>query len=229
MGVTRTTQLALPPSAGAYQTEEGDGLHTLFAKDLVKGLNNLGSYVTGNRTCFVAGSDNAFGTISLLLGTGVTATTEFYAGQHPVIMPRGNPTRMLWTAGARATGDTGTAQAAEVSAVTVYLANRPYTGVGPASPALTAQAFDATNLGTLGYNYVKRSKAATITDAAGTSGVYGLYDDSAVGLVAPFPDPILEGFDQILYLIYTLSCKGGAAHAVRVALQECTSWWNYDS
>lgn len=157
MAKTFTEQVNLPPASAAWDAD-GEGMHTAYSYDLVRGLNNLGTYVN-NHAHYVQGSSSTTATADGAVTHSADAGEELFMLQIPILVPLWAK-RLVWTVGAKPA--TGT-----LSTVTLYLAKTPYTGN-------VVDAFSTANL-TAGY----KSRAVTVSLSAGT---YGIADDSSTGV-----------------------------------------------
>lgn len=166
-----TEQLRVPPASNTWNAD-GEGMHSLFPMDLLRGLNNLATYCNPHLH-YVQNSWSTSG------NTG--AFSEFYTGaghecfmvQFPILIPLW-AVRAAWTAGAGA----NSLSSSSLTAVGFYLAADPYTGVaglGDGGDETNNGAFDTTNL-TAGYGH----RSVSITVAAGA---YNVADDSSTGVV----------------------------------------------
>ena len=170
MSTTFTEQLQLPPASNTWDAD-GEGMHSLFPLDLIRGLNNLATYC--NPHLHYMQSANGSPSPGGFKTTYTGATRECFLVQFPVLVPLWG-SRAVWTAGARSSSGS----ASSLTAVGFYLAADPYTGVAGASDGGDTSnqgAFDTTNL-TTGYGH--RSVSITVT-----AGNYGLADDSTTGVV----------------------------------------------
>lgn len=164
MAFTFTEQANLPPASANSLTADGEGMHSLVPHDLVRGLNNLGTYVN-NHLHYVQGSPATTLHLSGRVSVTYTGTArECFLLEVPVFAPLW-AVRMVWTAGARCV-------AVSQSNVKLYLAKTPY--IGSASSA-----FDTTLLAT---GYKTRTVSVSIT-----TGQYSLADDSSTG-ITPIDD-----------------------------------------
>ncbi len=167
MTTTFTEQLRVPPASNAWDAD-GEGMHSLIPFDLIRGLNNLVTYCNPHLH-YVQNSNNDLGIFHVAY-TG--AGHECFIVQFPLLVPLW-AVRAAWTAGAGPNAISGSS----LSAVTLYIAADPYTGIAGLSgggDATSAGAFDTTNL-TPGYG--ARTKLTTVT-----AGNYGLIDDSGTGI-----------------------------------------------
>lgn len=206
MAITLTEQWRVWP-AGGGEIEwlvDGEGMHANVPFDLVRQLNNIGSYCC-NWSQFVYNSD---------AGTDITFTTpgelgEFFLFQLPVVIPRG-AVRMLWTGGITNGADTTLSQA------TVYLSATPYAAPGPA--------FGATVLSS-GY----RSHA--VTQSVSTA-VYSLFSDSSTGVTNVDGVGGISisntGWAQIAYLVFTATVSALGGFPTAVTMRDFTCWFLYE-
>lgn len=169
MSKTFTEQLRVPPASNTWNAD-GEGMHSLFPLDLIRGLNNLATYCNphlhyvqnSNGSAAPGGFQTAYS------GAG----HECFLVEFPLLIPLW-ASRAVWTAGAGCSSGSSSS----LSAVGLYIAADPYTGVAGLSGGGDASnngAFDTTNL-TPGYGH--RSVSLTVS-----AGNYGLADDSSTGI-----------------------------------------------
>lgn len=168
MAITFNEQANVPNASGVTTAldADGEGMHSLLAYDMVRALNNLGTYVN-NHTHYAQNQRNGRLTV-----TYVGGAREIFMCQMHVIIPLW-ATRMIWTCGARGT--------VGLTAVTVYLARELYTGVDGATGA-----FDTSNLAT-GYS----SRAISVS---ASGGAYALAIDDTAG-ITPINNDNSRGFN----------------------------------
>jgi len=163
MAFTFTSQCNVPPASASSLTADGEGMHSYFPYDLVRGLNNLGTYVN-NHWHYVQASAVSTGQREGRAYASYTASaTEMFLLQVPAFIPLW-AVRMAWTAGARCV-------AVSQSNIRVYLSRSPYAGVA-------TDPFDST--------LIPASLSRTVSVSI-TTGQYSLADDSSTG-ITPIDD-----------------------------------------
>lgn len=229
MAVTLTDQVHLfqHSAGGADGTEEAAGLHTHHAFDMVRALNNLGTYCNP-KTVYLQGctapgvSDAGYNVIgtgtvrsSTLVG-GPGTSREYFVAQGLTVAPMGAK-RLLWTAGIRPVLGGGD-ESLTLTAATLYVASQHYSG------AVAPSAFEASNL-SLGYR--------SHSPATFSSSVYKLVDDATTGIVQPYPaNAKTDGAgNHLVNLIFTVTgtCTDGAnpLYAL-IAVEDFTAWWVWE-
>ena len=213
MAITYTEQGNLPPIPtaaldAASLTADGEGMHSLIPHDLVRGLNNLGTYVNPH-VHYVQGASltSLTGAMGVVQVAYTGTTRECFMLQIPLLCPLWAK-RMVWTVGATCT-------AVSLSTVKVYMSRDPYTGVAGVSGA-----FDTTKLGT-GY----RSRSVSVGLSAGS---YGLADDSSTG-ITPIDSDVSRDFNpgatsrgkRGAYAIVTAT--GGTNASLEI--DDCSFWF----
>jgi len=203
MAVTLTEQWRVWPPGGSEieWLVDGEGMHSNVPYDLVRELNNIGSYACGNWAQFVYNSDAA---------TDITITPiesgEYFMMQFPVVIPRG-AVRMLWT-GAITNGASTT-----LSACTVYLS---------ATPNAMGDLFDITQISP---QYQSHAVTQTVSTA-----IYSLFADSTTGLtnVDGLGGFALSntGWAQIAYLVFTVTVASAGGTAI--TMRDFTCWFLYE-
>lgn len=187
---------------------------TRITVDLVKDLNNAGSYCNpfvqliacpeireSNKSAYaVAWSPH-------------DSSREIYLAQAPILLPRGAK-RMVWTADVRALG--GPTSETAIDAITLYLSSHPY--LGPRGPT----AFDPT---VFPVGYMSRTVALSIDT---TTSETAFADDSGTGFVPPYPAGWqADGKDFIAYLTATLTGFGAGESSV-MAVDSLTAWFKWE-
>ena len=163
MAITYTEQACVPPTSTDSLTADGEGMHTYFPYDLVRGLNNLGTYVNNHWHYVQASNINSLQRDGRAYASYTGSATEMFLMQVPAFIPLW-AVRMVWTAGARCV-------AVSQSNIKVYLSRAPYTGVA-------SDAFDSTLIP------ASLSRTASVSI---TTGQYSLADDSSTG-ITPIDD-----------------------------------------
>lgn len=164
MAITFTDQCNIPPSGTDSLTADGEGMHSYFPYDFVRGLNNLGTYVNNHWHYVQAWQNTTLATAGRFKSVSSGAAHECFLFQIPVYVPLW-AVRMVWTAGARCVS-------VSQSNVKVYLSRSPYV-------QLSSATFDAT---TLAAGHKSRTVAVSLT-----TGQYSLADDSTTG-ITPIDD-----------------------------------------
>lgn len=233
MAVTKTDQFNVWPIPG--QTDDwltdGQGVHTVFARDLVTQLNNIGSYCSPwpqyMQSCTPGGAASVLG----LVGTFTAAAGEFTIFQCPIVVPAG-AIRMLWTAGVTCVAATS----ATIESAKVYLSSQPYTattmtgtaaafdpnGIFPRQRLLgnvvtpISSAYFPVNLSAAGYKLVSDTDINLVT---GKGGVMGL-DPACVTVSSG------TGQTRISNLIFTLKISQSTSLDFGVA--DFTCWFGYE-
>lgn len=204
MAITFTEQGNIPPASASSLTADGEGMHSYFPYDLVRGLNNLGTYVN-NHLHYVQGWANSTSETHGRFVSAVSTTGEHFLAQFPVFVPLW-AVRMVWTAGARNVSGTS------MTNVKVYLSRTAYIGN-------RSTAFDATTLAS-GY----KSRTVTVSLSAGA---YSLADDSSTG-ITPIDDNVTRKFSPGIgrdtkrtgYAIIT-----GTGTSSTVAVEDFSLWF----
>lgn len=219
MSTTYSTQAHLYAVNGANDGfQDGDGMSTMFTRDMVADVDNLGGYVDLRVIQVQSVTPAAAGVAADADGTRRagyvqqqlhTASREIFMCQVPVVLNR-DGLRLVWTCGVAAYA-TGGATAA-LTAVTVYLSSKPYTGAGATS------AFDLTKLAP---DYVTRSvtvSPSTITHQ------YELAIDATTGITPAVASYGLKGEDAVSHLIVTCTGSGtGVQNWARI--YDFTAWF----
>lgn len=189
---------------------DGDGMHSLIPHDLVRGLNNLGTFVNPFVHYAQSGSFNSISNATGLVSvTYAGASSERYMLQIPVRIPFW-AVRMLWTVGARGMGAT------TLNTITTYLSKTPYIG-----PDGNDGVFNALGMTT---GYLSRSVSMSLL----TGGSYALADDSSTG-ITPMSSAVYglidsNGESKTMALGYAIvTATGGASATVQV--NDCTFWF----
>jgi len=210
MAITLTTQSHLLPSSGLIA--DGEGVHSLLPFDMVRSLNNLGTFVCPfaqyAQSCAPSSSSNPNGEIL----SSVSTTSERFLMQMPVAIPEG-ARRMLWVAGI--TIYAGSAWT--LSDCKVYLSRHPYTGS-------SASAFSTNNLPT---TYLSHSDGLSDT---GSANAYEVRGSSVAGLTPVDLTRVARGLNDskppwISNLILTATCSLAAA---TVGIKDFTCWFRWE-
>lgn len=228
MAVTKTDQFHVWPYPGQLDDwlADGQGVHTVFARDLPGALNNIGSYCNPwaqyMQGCVKDVGTGSDGTVTVT----TSAAGEYLIFQCPIVVPPG-ARRLFWTAGVISLAGTGTIETAAV-----YLSTSEYT------KTLQTAAFDTSGvypqrrlLGGLGpprgsgYKTVGaltnsyRLVTDTEIDIHGKGGIMDL--DASCTTVSSG-----TGQTRLSNLIFTLTCSGPSALVMGVA--DFTCWFLYD-
>jgi len=202
------TEQSTPPSTNI--DADGDGMHSVLPYDMVRGLNNLGTYVNPFIHYAQSGSWNSStGASGLVSVTYTGASTERFMLQIPVVIPFW-AVRMAWTVGARGMGAT------TLNTITMRLSKTPYTG-----PDGNDGAFNAAGIAT-------GSLTRAVSMSLLTGGAYALADDSSTG-ITPITSDLYQLVDTngesktraITYAIVTAT--GGTSATVEV--DDVTIWF----
>jgi len=209
MAITLTTQSHLLPSSGLIA--DGEGVHSLLPFDMVRSLNNLGTFVCPfaqyAQSCAPSSSANPNGEIL----SSVSTTAERFLMQMPIAVPEG-AVRMYWHAGITIYA----ASSWTLSSVKVYLSRHPYTGS-------FASAFSTNNLPA---DYQSSADTSTST---GSTNAYHLRGP-ATGLTPIDITKIVRGTSNgqppwISNLILTATCNLAAA---TVGIKDFTCWFRWE-
>lgn len=221
MAITLNEQISIyPPGGGSGTTDwldDGEGMHTLVPLDLIRGLNNLGSYGS-NWMQYVQQSNVGSGGSTDPNGESIVTPTagpgEYMVFQVPIVVPQG-ALQMLWAAGVTH----ASANPDVITAAKVYLSKFPYT-----AGALSSTLFDPTTLVT--------TSGAVVSSTALTSGWFGSnsynftlgtltgQDDATVG------DNIGNGSANYSNLIFTLTCS--SVSSLVMGVKDFTCWFTYE-
>lgn len=202
MSFTHSTQSHLFGYSGTTGWEEGDGVNTREALDLVKMLNNL--WYTGLPVGYVQAPT---GYVEASLET-VVANEEVYVGQVPTLVPVGSK-RLAFTVGASAFS---IGFSTTIAAINAYLVSNPYTGDG--SPT----SFDHSKLPP---GYVSTSVTLTTTVTGGVSAYSLCVSTTGITPVSGWYG-ILPDVDRGAYVVLTCTGNGGYQSTVRVY---DFAWW----
>ncbi len=211
MAVTLTEQWRVWPRGGAeieYLTD-GEGMHSLVPYDLVRQLNNLGSYcnpfVQYTMPPPIADTD-----VTGFVQPGELAY-ETFVGQMPVVVPAG-AVRMKWTLGLKVDVTGGPIS---VNYVSVYLSRAPYTGT--AGVAIVASGFDPATT---------QSTASQVTSTT----AYRLYESVGDGIspIDRITSPISSntGQAQMAYAIIAVGFTAAAGGGWYT--KDFTVWFQYE-
>jgi len=189
---------------------DGDGMHTLLPYDLVRSLNNLGSYVNPHVHYAQSGSfdpvSNATGKVSVSY-TG--ASSARFMLQIPLLVPLW-AARMVWVVGARGMGAT------TLNSITVHLSKTPYTG-----PDGNASAFNAAGV------TASTNSPRSVSMSSLTGGAYELADDSTTGFAIDSTAYQLidtNGDSKTKGLAYAIVLATGGVNA-SVEVDDCVFWF----
>ena len=219
--VTLSEQLSAPPPGdGAYPDwyNDGEGMHTQIPHDLVRWLNNLGSYCqpwpqymqsSAISSGLTGGDRNGETSLSVTAGAG-----EYLIFQCPVAVPPG-AIKMYFTAGIKKGVAFG---AGTITYATVYLSQQPYTAT-----ARSGALFDPNGLVTSTTNPVGMRQAVNITTASS----YTLISDVVTNCAdACYQDPAGNGSIMTSNLIFTLTCASPSS--LIMGVKDFTCWFAWE-
>jgi hypothetical protein len=226
VAITKTDQFqAWPPATtGDDWLDDGEGVHTIFPRDLATQLNNIATYC--NPWAQYMQSCTAFNGKDGVLGTFVTAAGEYPLLQCPIVVPPG-AIRMFWTAGVVDASGTGTIESARV-----YLSTNEYTktlmgdsaaafdytGIFPRKrlfgnvyAAPKSSEYKPVNLATAGYRLV--------SDTQTDGGITGL-DASCI--------TVSSGTGQTRLSNVVVTLKVLQASSLSMGIADFTCWFGFD-
>lgn len=212
MSATLTTQMHLPPGTGEHMTVEGDGIHTRFTLDMVRELNNLGTYCNP-KPFYLQGCQGGYVQSGQLQNE---VSREYFIAQGVTKAPRGAK-RLLWTAGLRPLVGAATV---DITEARLYLSEAHYAGQVAPNP------FDLTAL-SLGYLWHGVSIVAA-------PDIYVLAADTTTGIENPYlphPGKVIGRDDLMVNFILTAIAErtntGGDPIAL-INVEDFTGWWVWE-
>lgn len=219
MAITRDDQIHLPP-LGTNLTLDGDPVASLWAFDGPRALNNLADRIDAWPYVLVPVRADTPGRRRVTINdNNVTTAREFFMAQAPVKLQRDRK-RLAFTYGVKLFGHNG--RNARVTAASLYLASRPYTGKD-ADPSAGGTSFEVAKLAP---GYVVRAAPLALATTS-TAGVYTLVDDTATGISPPYPLGVEEtpNGDLMAWLIATLTgyTDGIAGDVMHLEMHDVTA------
>lgn len=240
MAKTLNEQASLPGAATSLVTA-GAPMHALYARDMGRWINNLGTYVEPSFQFAMDASDIGVGSgqgqqLGRIWRDGDPGTGTIFVAQRPLLV---NPQAkyLCWTAGFTR-GLYPNPEAAvpiDVVGMTVYLSNAPYRHDRPAAaftPLATGPGdFPTFSSGYLQPGFTQRSIVSGDIQngtAGGSSGLeYGFVDDTDPGWDSWLPAVIEQHQESIAWLIVTISFEN-ASEGSGIFLKEFSSWHVYE-
>ena len=235
------TEQANLPSTSSIVATAGAGMHSFYARDLPRAINNLGTYVEPTFQFLMDASTTDFGVgpgpqLGRVWQEDDVFTGTMFVAQAPILLPT-QARRLCWTLGfiRSAVGGEVTLPL-DITGITLYLSHAPYRGDKPAADYnTTTSEFPTFSPGYLQPGCTSRAISSggiqngATNPAPSEFPVYGFVDDTDPGWENWMPPSVAHGHASIVpgWLIVAASFENAAINQT-FFLKEFSIWGQYE-